>query len=55
MIRYKTKVQIQANKVLIPQRDGKLMLDLFFTLKLGDMNVLKAKTQDILKIQQKID
>lgn len=50
MVRYKTKVEIIAHKVLVPQRDGKLTLDIFFTVDLDDLTTLKAKTSDILKI-----
>ena len=50
MIRYKARVELSAHKVLIPQLDGKMMMDLYFTLKLEEINVLKAKSSDILKI-----
>ena len=55
MIRYKARVQLSAHRMLIPQIDGKMALQLFFTLKLEDFNTMKAKTSDILKIQLKIE
>ena len=55
MIRYKTRMEIQVQKVIIPLKDNKLNIEMFFTITIEDMNVMKAKANDVMKLQMKIE
>ena len=55
MVRYNAKADIQAHKVVIPTKENKLNIELFFTIQIVDINQLKAKKAAISKIQNKVE